>query len=67
MNSQEQTATKEPQCSLCDNTASKKYIGQNKSEYWGTIGQAGDDKHPYHWNLCDGCFKAECEGDDDEE
>ena len=55
----------EPKCNECDETASKKYIGQNKSEYWGTIGQAGDDKHPYHWNLCDGCFRLENYDDDD--
>ena len=41
----------------CDKPCDKKYIGNNKSEMWGETDEFA--KHPYHWNLCEDCFKIE--------
>jgi len=62
-----------PRCACGDCPAAPKYIGDKKSEYWGTTGKAGDDEHPFHWNMCTPCWAeqnqlcAECHCDEDVE
>ena len=52
-----------PECAEdnCSNKCSLKFINMKKSEMWGKTDQStpGGSKHPYHWNLCDKCFKEE--------